>query len=457
MPHLLITDKVLEKVDPTKSLSRRLEIWDTYLPGFGYRATQQGRGSFFVMFRLNGQRRRMTLGRYPVVSLAAARTAGKEALTLANEGIDPEEHLAAEHAAQEAADTEHQAAEEQARIGRDRRRFELVVADHILKHHRGVHRGDVPREPPNNRSWREVERVFKVYVLPLWGDRDIASIRRSDVAQLVKDVQRNNGPVMANRVLAHIRKLFNWAMLQPDLIDVLEVSPVVRGMAPSVETGRDRFLSPEEIQWLWAASGEIGYPFGPCVQLLLITGQRRDEVASMAWDQLDLENCLWTLPAQSTKANRRHEVPLADLALRVIAAIPHQEDTRYLFTTTGRTPISGFSRAKNLIDGKIRMRREREEADGRTRMDGRPWPFGEPWRFHDLRRTVATRLEDDLSTPKPLISAILNHAEGGGTAIYTRGQLREQKLAAMQGWGRFLTALREGPHTPDHLRRVVGT
>jgi hypothetical protein len=75
------------------------------------------------------------------------------------------------------------------------------------------------------------------YVLPCWGDRDIASIRRSDVAQLVKDVQLNNGPVMANRVLAHIRKLFNWAILQPDLIDVLEVSPVVRGMAPSVETG----------------------------------------------------------------------------------------------------------------------------------------------------------------------------------------------------------------------------
>jgi hypothetical protein len=179
----------------------------------------------------------LTLGRYPVVSLADARTAGKQALTLANGGIDPEKHLATEHAAQEAAEIEQQAAEEQARIGRDRRRFQLVVADHILKHHRGVHRGDVPKEPPNNRSWREVERVFMGYVLPCWGDRDIASIRRSDVAQLVKDVQLNNGPVMANRVLAHIRKLFNWAILQPDLIDVLEVSPVVRGMAPSVETG----------------------------------------------------------------------------------------------------------------------------------------------------------------------------------------------------------------------------
>jgi integrase len=443
MPQLLITDKVLEKGDPTKSPAGRLELWDTYLPGFGYRATRQGRGSFFVMFRLSGQRRRMTLGHYPALSLADARTAGKQALTLATGGIDPEKYVAAEHAAQEVAEAEQQAAEEQARVGRDRRRFGLVVTDHILKHHRGVQRGDVPREPPNNRSWREVERVFKVYVLPLWGDRDIASIRRSDVAQLVKDVQLNNGPVMANRVLAHIRKLFNWAMLQPDLIDVLEVSPVVRGMAPSVETGRDRFLSSEEIRWLWDATEEIGYPFGPCAQLLLITGQRRDEVASMTWDQLDLQNRLWTLPAQSTKANRRHEVPLSDLALAGIAAIPHMENTRYLFTTTGRTPISGFSRAKSLIDVKIRIRREREGADGRSRVDGAPWPFEEPWRFHDLRRTVATRLEDDLSEPKALISAILNHAEAGATAIYTRGQLREQKLKAMEGWGRFLARLCE--------------
>lgn len=95
------------------------------------------------------------------------------------------------------------------------------------------------------------------------------------------------------------------------------------------------------------------------------------------------------------------------------------------------------------------MRREREEADGRSRVDSAPWPFEEPWRFHDLRRTVATRLEDDLSTSKPLISAILNHAEGGATAIYTRGQLRDQKLAAMEGWGRFLAKLCEAPHAPD--------
>jgi len=141
---------------------------------------------------------------------------------------------------------------------------------------------------------------------------------------------------MANRVLAHVRKLFNWAMLQPELIDVLKASPVVRGMAPSVETARDRFLSPGEIQWLWAATEVIGYPFGPCVQLLLVTGQRRDEVASMIWDQLDVENRLWTLLAQSTKAKRRHEVPLSDLALAIIEGIPRQEGRPYLTPTSSR-------------------------------------------------------------------------------------------------------------------------
>jgi integrase len=313
------------------------------------------------------------------------------------------------------------------------------VADHVLKHHRGVQQGNVPKEPPNNRSWREVDRVFNIYVLPRWGDRDIATIKRSEVARLVKEVQLNNGPVMANRVLAHVRKLFNWAMLQPGLIDLLEASPVVRGMAPSVETERDRFLSLDEIGSVWSAAEQIKYPFGPCVQLLLITGQRRNEVASMTWDQLDLEGRLWTLPAQSTKAKRRHEVPLSDLALEIVTSIPRREDTVYVFTTTGRTPISGFSRAKGLIDATVAKRGHTGQVQGPVRLSGNPWPFEQNWRFHDLRRTVATRLEDDLGIAKPLISAILNHAEAGATAVYTKGQLREQKLVAMQAWGKYLT------------------
>ena len=444
MPNLLITDKVLEKADPRRDPTGRLEIWDTYLPGFGYRATQRGKGSFFLMYRLKGQRRRMTVGRYPVLSLSEARNIGKRVLTLVKEDVDPEEHRAARRAAEEAAEAKRRAAEEQALKDRDHRRFERVVAEHILKHHRGVIRGNIPKEPPNNRSWCEVERVFRVYVLPRWGDRDIATIRRSDVAQLVRDVQVENGPVMANRVLARIRKLFNWAMLQPELIDVLEASPVVRGMAPSIETARDRFLSLDEIGWLWAATEEISYPFGPWVQLLLVTGQRREEVASMTWEQLDIENRLWTLPAQSTKAKRRHGVPLSDLAVAIIEGIPHQEGSPYLFTTTLKTPISGFSRAKILIDSKLTARRE-ELTAGIRGIGSTSLPFGEPWRFHDLRRTVATRLEDDLSTPKAVISAILNHAEGGATAVYTRGQLREQKFAVMQAWAKYLTSLLDAP------------
>src|SRR5437879_5852667 len=231
MPHLLLTDKVLEKADPAKSPKGRLELWDTYLPGFGYRATQRGKGSFFVMFRQGGRRQRRTLGRYPAAALSDARDAGKEVLALARKGIDPKAHQRAQREAEEAANAQIRVAEEQARQARDSRRVDRIVADHILKHHRGVLRNSLAQDPPNNRSWREVERVFKVYVLPRWGDHDITTIRRSDVAQLLKEVQLQNGPVMANRVLAHVRKLFNWAMLQPDLIDTLEASPVDRGLA----------------------------------------------------------------------------------------------------------------------------------------------------------------------------------------------------------------------------------
>src|SRR6202011_1671026 len=137
---------------------------------------------------------------------------------LARKGIDPKVDQQAQREADDAARAQIRVAEEHARQARDRRRFDRIVADHILKHHRGVLRDNLPKDPPNNRSWREVERVFKVYVLPRWEDFDITTIRRSHVAQLLREVQLQHGPVMANRVLAHVRKLFNWAMLQPDLI-----------------------------------------------------------------------------------------------------------------------------------------------------------------------------------------------------------------------------------------------
>lgn len=137
--------QALEKADPGRDPSGRLEIWDTYLPGFGYRATQRGKGSFFVMYGLKGQRRRMTVGRYPVLSLAEARDLGKRALSLVQEGTDPEEHVAAKRAAEEVAERERRAAEEQAQKDADHRRFERIVAEHISKHHRGAVRGNTPK------------------------------------------------------------------------------------------------------------------------------------------------------------------------------------------------------------------------------------------------------------------------------------------------------------------------
>jgi integrase len=385
------------------------------------------------MFRHAGKQRRMTIGRFPIISLAKARAEAKDALEAVKKGFDPERLREASVGSAIEADGAAQL-----------RRFRTITADHILRHHRGVVKGGKPKEPPNNRSWEEVERVFEKYVLPVWGDRDIATIRRADVGRLLAKVEAENGPIMANRVLAHVRKLFNWALVQPGLMDVLETSPIVPGMAPAAETERDRYLSKEEIAWLWSSAEALGDPFGPFVRLLLVTGQRRDEVAGMEWAQVDTEQRIWTLEKKSTKARRKHEVMLSDLALEILRGVPRTKSP-LVFTTTGTTPISGFSGAKRSIDKLVDERRKKEAADGIPPAPDGNGPLEEAWRFHDLRRTMASHMEDTLGINRSMISAILNHAEAGATAVYTKGTLRNHKLAAMQAWGRLIAKLAGKP------------
>lgn len=408
-----LTELVIERTKPPAS--GRVELWDDLLPGFGVRISNKGRRTFFLMYRSpierteegEGVRKRLALGKFPVVDLAKARDLAREKLALIDRGVDP--GLDQEDAPKAAS-----------------LRVAAVVADFILKHHRGIDKAGDPLAVPKRRSWRETQRIFDRYVLPVWSDRDITAIKKQDVARLLAVVAQNNGPIMANRTLSAVRKLFNWALVQPHLMNVLDVSPIVPGMAPSQEREKDRFLSADEIRLFWAVAETIGYPFGTAALLMLLSGQRQGEVGRMKWSDLDLERRVWTLPRASTKADRRHEVMLSDLILEIIGQIPRGAG-EWVFSTTGRTPISGWSKAKSILDRRIAALQGEEDR-----------AFEQPWSYHDLRRTFATVLEDELDTDKHVIGAILNHAETGATGIYTKGALRRRKLAAMQAFARYI-------------------
>ena len=187
-----------------------------------------------------------------------------------------------------------------------------------------------------------------------------------------------------------------------------------------IRAERDRVISDDEVQSVWEASGKLGYPFGRIVQMLLLTGQRKSEVAKMRWSDVDLDEKVWRLRRDQTKADRAQDVPLSPMAIDLLKSLPHLNDSDYLFTANGKKPFNGFSKAKARLD-KL------------SRTNG--------WRLHDLRRTVGTNMAEHLGISVFTVARVLNHAEGGVTKIYARASYLKEKRVALEKWSEHLRKL----------------
>jgi integrase len=220
--------------------------------------------------------------------------------------------------------------------------------------------------------------------------------------------------------------MFNWAIDR----EIIQASPVVRIPKPGKETDRDRCLSDDELRAIWMAAEAVGWPFGPCVKLLILTAQRRDEVAHIRWSEIDLEAGMWTLPRERTKNSKAHEVPLSPMAVDVLRSLPRSDRVDLVFTTTGRTPISGFSQFKKRIDALSKV--------GLTDAD--------EWVFHDFRRTVTTNLAK-MGIPPQVADKVLNHVQGtikGVAAVYNRHGYLDERRAALNAWANRLDQIING-------------
>jgi integrase len=221
---------------------------------------------------------------------------------------------------------------------------------------------------------------------------------------------------MANRVLAAVRRFWNWCLEQGKA----EASPVASIKAPAKESSRDRVLSEDEIRRIWSACDQMGWPFGLLIQLLLVTGQREDEVAGMRWSDIDLKSGVWTLAREMSKSDRLNQVPLPSLALQILEALPRTG--ALVFSTTGSTPVSGFSKAKARCDCLSGV---------------------EGWRFHDLRRTVASGMAR-LKVEPWVVEKVLNHQTGqlsGVAGVYNRWGYLDEKREALEKWAMNLGGL----------------
>jgi integrase len=369
------TTKSIEAIKPS---AVRREIPDSHMPGLYLVVQPSGARSWAVRYRHHATSRKLTLGAYPVFNLAQAREAAARALRTVAEGRDP---------------------------GRERQEaradsIEAIAAQFIERH---CKRHNRPRTIATN------EAMLRRYVLPRWRGRPVRDIRRRDVVDLVDGVALEY-PIAANRVLAVVSKMFNWALA----CDIVEKSPCAGVKRPSAERSRERVLSDEELRQVWRGAVVLGFPFGPITQLLLLTGQRRDEVVQIRWSEIDRRQQLWTLPGERTKNGRVHTVPLSDAAMVVLGAVPNIVGDYVFARPDGKRP--SHSHGKSELD----------KATGEIT----------PWQFHDLRRTVASGLAR-LGVNLPVIEKILNHTSGsfaGVVGVYQRHDFADEKRKALEAW-----------------------
>ncbi len=388
-------------VDTAQPKAKDWILWDERLSGFGVKVTPAGSKVYIYQYRMGGRGakvRRFTIGKHVKLTCEAARKRAEAlALSVAN-GIDPQQEKAI--AARKAVD--------------------LAFKPYVERF----------RDSCLQREWPATHKyaysLLLAHAIPVIGNTPLPNITRKDVKAALNPVADKTAT--ASNLFAVLRRLFTWAIEQEDI----ERSPIEGMKPPPLPTSRDRVLTDEELALVWRGAEAIGYPFGPMVQLLILTGARREEIAALEWSELDKAKRAWTLPATRSKNALAAENPLSDMAIAVLDQIASRTNVNkswprqgFVFSTTGRTSISGYSRAKQRLDKAIA---KLAETQGCVSPDS--------WRLHDLRRTLATGLQR-LGVRLEVTEAVLNHVSGsrsGIVGIYQRHNWKDEKRAALDHW-----------------------
>jgi integrase len=283
-------------------------------------------------------------------------------------------------------------------------RVEDLVELHISEH------------ASKKRSAREISRLLRREVISNWGNRSVHEIGKRDIIKLVHDVAARGAPSAANKLLKVIKTFFGWCLGRA----IIEASPAQGLSSPARETARDRVLTDAELTSVLTAARQMNGPYGAIIELLALTGQRREEVAQLRWEELDLTNRIWTIPAARTKNAKPHMVHLSKQALAVLMRLPRLGS--FVFSVSGAAPFQSFSRFKRELDQRSSV-------------------FN--WRLHDLRRTCVSGMAR-LGVPPHVADKVLNHQGGtisGVAAVYQRHEFLSERKEALDCWGAHVGAL----------------
>jgi len=362
--------------------------------GFGVRVTAAGARAFVLNYRLRGREHRFTIGAWPDWS---ALKAVREARNL-RQRIDRGENPIADRIPSPATAS-----------------VASLLDEFIARYVRN------PKQPLRERTADEYESAFNRLVKPRIGKLGIYEVRRSHIIRMLDEIEDANGPVAADRTLAYVRKAFNWYATRDDQFNV----PVVRGMAriKPKERARKRVLSDDEIRAIWPELARAG-TFGAFIKALLLTAQRRDEVAQMSRKEIGSDG-IWTIPAERYKTKCANFVPLSKAALAVIAGQPTIDGSDYVFSSRAKTPFSGFSKSKAALDKAVLAAMQK-----RAKKGGKVEPIPN-WTLHDLRRTAKTLMAR--AGVRPDISErVLGHVIAGVEGTYDRHSYADEKRDALE-------------------------
>lgn len=426
-------------VDQAKTGERDAFIWDSNIPGFGLKVTPAGGKVYVFQYRIAAPgeaarttAKRYTIGKHGPLTPDQARKRAKELAALVTQGVDPRQQELDAKAA-----SERQKAEQ---AEQERRATELEfgrIADLWLDHYEH----EKGRRPA---SVRQARLVVDNHLRPALAGKPMPEIGRDDLEPIIDGLPAAK-KAMRRAVHVYAAVLWGWAVRRR----FATANPLLEMEKPAAPEARDRCLEDAELLDVWSAAASLAAPFDSFVRLLILTGQRRSEVAGMAWSELDRASATWTIPAGRAKNKAAHLVPLSApvveeldrLALKALGGKlpdngPTWPDSGLVLSTTGRTPISGISKAKAALDGAVTKGRAKDAKE----------PLA-PWRLHDLRRTMATGLQK-LGVRFEVTEAVLNHISGarsGVAGVYQRHEWGPEKRAALDAWAAHVVALGKKP------------
>jgi integrase len=402
MPSIRLTQVAIDKIKPPST--GRAIYWDRLLPGFGLMVTTNGAKSWKAMYRVNRKAVMETIGSLATIpKVDDARDLARQSMVKARTGTNP----VAERKQRE---------QQNARNNPGQEDTEKNSVNHIVTRYLSKH-VDANYKP---RTAKETRRSFAKDVLSRWGKRDISAITRADVRRVLDDLQ-DRGPSAANHLLAMLKTFFAWTVNEEFI--GRDQNPTTDLKPPSKDVERDRILTDDEIVSFVTGCDKIGWPYGALFKLLLLTGQRRNEVGGMEWSEIDIRERIWTIPAKRSKNGKLHIVHLSEPACEILATVPRINGSEFVFTNTGSTPVNSWSAAKAALDKHV--------------------PVQEPFTLHDLRRTAASGMAKIGIAPQ-VLERVLNHTSGtikGVARIYNRYEYANERKSALEAWARHVETL----------------